>query len=37
MRFDVAGQPARLIYRCIIGSRAYGLATDDSDLDRRGI
>jgi uncharacterized protein len=27
----------RVIYRCVIGSRAYGLATDDSDTDRRGI
>src|SRR5215467_8434602 len=27
----------RVIYRCIIGSRAYGLANDESDTDRRGI
>jgi hypothetical protein len=27
----------RVIYRCVIGSRAYGLATDESDTDRRGI
>lgn len=26
-----------VIYRCIVGSRAYGLATDESDTDRRGI
>ena len=26
-----------VIYRCIVGSRAYGLDTDDSDTDRRGI
>lgn len=26
-----------VIYRCIIGSRAYGLETADSDTDRRGI
>lgn len=26
-----------VIYRCIVGSRAYGLETDDSDTDRRGI
>ncbi|MGN6369861.1 MAG: nucleotidyltransferase domain-containing protein [Phycisphaerae bacterium] len=26
-----------IIYRCIIGSRAYGLDTDSSDTDRRGI
>ncbi|MBM3471945.1 MAG: nucleotidyltransferase domain-containing protein [Armatimonadetes bacterium] len=25
-----------VIYRCVIGSRAYGLAEDDSDFDRRG-
>ncbi len=27
----------RVIYRCIIGSRAYGLETEDSDVDYRGI
>ncbi len=26
-----------VIYRCIVGSRAYGLAGEDSDVDRRGI
>jgi uncharacterized protein len=26
-----------IIYRCVIGSRAYGLDHDDSDTDRRGI
>lgn len=26
-----------VIYRCVIGSRAYGLETDASDTDRRGI
>jgi predicted nucleotidyltransferase len=26
-----------IIYRCVIGSRAYGLETDESDTDRRGI
>lgn len=26
-----------IIYRCIVGSRAYGLDNDDSDTDRRGI
>ena len=25
-----------VIYRCVVGSRAYGLAKDDSDTDRRG-
>jgi predicted nucleotidyltransferase len=27
----------RVIYRCVIGSQAYGLAGEDSDTDRRGI
>lgn len=26
-----------VIYRCIVGSRAFGLEQDDSDTDRRGI
>jgi predicted nucleotidyltransferase len=26
-----------IIYRCIVGSRAYGLEEDGSDVDRRGI
>lgn len=26
-----------VIYRCIVGSRAYGLDHDDSDTDRRGV
>lgn len=26
-----------VIYRCVVGSRAYGLATDESDTDLRGI
>ena len=26
-----------IIYRCIVGSRAYGLDHDESDIDRRGI
>jgi predicted nucleotidyltransferase len=26
-----------VIYRCVVGSRAYGLETDDSDVDRRGV
>src|SRR5665213_1474764 len=26
-----------IIYRCIVGSRAYGLNNDESDTDRRGI
>lgn len=26
-----------IIYRCVVGSRAYGLDTGESDLDRRGI
>ena len=27
----------RVIYRCVTGSQAYGLADTDSDVDRRGI
>jgi predicted nucleotidyltransferase len=27
----------RVIYRCVIGSQAYGLAGEKSDVDRRGI
>jgi len=27
----------RIIYRCVVGSRAYGLEDADSDTDRRGI
>jgi predicted nucleotidyltransferase len=27
----------RIIYRCVIGSRAYGLETEESDVDYRGI
>ena len=27
----------RVIYRCVIGSQAYGLADAESDVDRRGI
>ena len=26
-----------VIYRCVVGSRAYGLDNDDSDTDRRGV
>jgi uncharacterized protein len=26
-----------VILRCVVGSRAFGLATDESDIDRRGI
>src|SRR3954447_15529089 len=26
-----------IIYRCVVGSRAYGLETDESDTDRRGV
>ena len=31
------GLYARIIFRCVIGSQAYGLAEEDSDVDRRGI
>ncbi|MGE0434919.1 MAG: nucleotidyltransferase domain-containing protein [Planctomycetota bacterium] len=42
---DLAGDTAadrdelwsRIIYRCVVGSRAYGLDHDGSDVDRRGI
>lgn len=40
---DTAGGPAgadlfnHLIYRCVIGSRAYGLDVEDSDTDYRGV
>ena len=27
----------RVIYRCVIGSRAFGLDTEDSDTDHRGV
>src|SRR5215831_13084620 len=26
-----------IVYRCVVGSRAYGLDNDESDTDRRGI
>ena len=26
-----------VIYRCVVGSRAFGLAGDESDIDRRGV
>src|SRR5262245_40644675 len=26
-----------IVYRCVVGSRAYGLDTDDSDTDPRGV
>jgi predicted nucleotidyltransferase len=32
-----AGLYDRVIYRCVIGSRAYGLEDEASDTDRRGI
>jgi predicted nucleotidyltransferase len=28
---------AHVIYRCVVGSRAYGLDHDESDIDLRGI
>jgi len=28
---------SRVIYRCVVGSRAFGLDTEESDSDRRGI
>lgn len=32
-----AGLYQRVIFRCVIGSQAYGLAGSESDVDRRGI
>lgn len=32
-----SGLYERIIFRCVIGSRAYGLEDDQSDTDRRGI
>lgn len=32
-----AGLYDRVIYRCVIGSRAYGLEDETSDTDRRGV
>ena len=32
-----AGLYDRVIYRCVIGSRAYGLDDESSDTDRRGV
>ncbi len=34
---DLEAYGAYVIYRCVVGSRAYGLASDASDVDRRGI
>ena len=34
---EAADLRERIIYRCIIGSQAYGLAGEASDVDRRGI
>jgi uncharacterized protein len=43
-RFPAAGSSAGdfdleqfIIYRCVVGSRAYGLDNDESDIDQRGI
>jgi len=33
--FDIHAE--HIIYRCVVGSRAYGLAEEDSDCDRRGV
>ncbi len=33
--FDVYEE--QIVYRCVVGSKAYGLAVDESDVDRRGI
>lgn len=41
---DIGGQVLRdhdlyqhVVYRCVVGSRAYGLEHDGSDVDRRGV
>lgn len=34
---DSADLQQFIIYRCVVGSRAYGLDDDESDFDRRGI
>src|SRR4051812_11364373 len=36
-QFDSEDLYKYIIYRCIVGSRAYGLDSPDSDTDRRGI
>ena len=36
-RYDHFDLESFIIYRCVVGSRAYGLDHDDSDTDRRGI
>ncbi len=37
MAFSSHGLFDRVIYRCVVGSQAFGLDTDASDTDRRGI
>jgi hypothetical protein len=37
MQPDLTQLEDTIIYRCIVGSRAYGLDGPDSDIDRRGI
>jgi hypothetical protein len=34
---DFRSWKEHIIFRCIVGSQAFGLSTDDSDIDRRGI
>jgi predicted nucleotidyltransferase len=36
-RFSEFELESFIIYRCVVGSRAYGLDNDESDTDRRGI
>lgn len=36
-RLDEYGLFDHVIYRCVVGSRAYGLEGPDSDYDRRGV
>jgi predicted nucleotidyltransferase len=35
--FDFEDWKAHIIYRCVVGSQAFGLSGDASDVDRRGI
>lgn len=34
---DFESRKSFIIYRCVVGSQAFGLSGDDSDVDRRGI
>ena len=34
---DLRLHERHIVYRCVVGSRAFGLATETSDVDRRGV